>query len=158
MSAQLKAAQQTAAAAPLAAVGWMVLAIDELHLALPQREVRKIELLADLEIAGGGREIAWLRRRDAQAWPAYNLDARLELSALATSRRVCVFVGTGDRVVGIACDRLWSLASDAELMVEPVPGCMIGRPSPIRGFARYRDGIAAVAGAGALQSYLDQLR
>lgn len=139
------------------AVGWLVLAIDNLYLVLPQHEVRQIELLSDIDAAtpGASPAIGWLARDDGDRWPAYGLDGTLHRQhAAATARRVCVFLADADRVFGIACDHVWSLAGDADIRPEPLPGCMTGRRSPITGFARYRDGIAAVTRAAALREFL----
>jgi hypothetical protein len=168
--------------------GWMVLAIDGLRLALPQRDVRLIELLADLapptagdvhgstsvaggrtpgatdvhgstSVAGGrtpgARAIGWLSRKEGEPWPVYCLDGGLQLQhPLPPARRLCVFIEAHGAVTGIACDRVQLLATDAELTVEPVPGCMTGMPSPITGFARHQAGITAVVTATVLADYL----
>lgn len=158
MSAPAAAVREAVvSAAARAAAGWMVLAIDHLRLALPQRDVRLIELVADLKssAAGEAHEIGWLLREDGASWPVYCLDGALRLQRPAPdARRVCVFIETGSAVTGIACDHVWSLATDAELAVEPVPGCMTGTPSPISGFARYRDGVAMIVGPVELAEYL----
>jgi hypothetical protein len=211
--------------------GWMVLAIDGLRLALPQRDVRLIELLADLapatagdvhgstsvaggrtpgatdvhgstsvaggrtpgatdvhgstSVAGGrtpgatdvhgstsvaqapsaeadgarrtpgARAIGWLSRKEGEPWPVYCLDGGLQLQhPVPPARRLCVFIEAHDAVTGIACDRVQLLATDAELTVEPVPGCMTGMPSPITGFARHQAGITVVVTATVLADYL----
>ena len=158
--------------------GWLVLAIDNLRLALPQREVRLIELLTDLAPsasgdvqgdtsaaqapsgqAGGVSAIGWLLRRQGAAWPVYALDAGLHPQpAPPPARRLCVFIGTQADVIGFACDRVQLLATDAELTVEPVPGCMTGMASPITGFARHQKGITSVVTAAMLAAYLVFLR
>lgn len=143
------------------AAGWMLLAIDGLRLALPQREVRLVELVADLEAPDRGdtQAVGALRQADGSAWPAYCLDADLGVQRVVPeARRSCVFVEAGGRVLGLVCDRIWSLASDAELTVEPVPGCMTGAPSPVAGFTRHRGGIAVVLAAASLAAYLDSQR
>jgi hypothetical protein len=184
----------------------MVLAIDGLRLALPQRDVRLIELLADLapatagdvhgstSVAGapcgeansarrtpgatdvhgstsvaqapsaeadgarrtpGARAIGWLSRKEREPWPVYCLDGGLQLQhPVPPARRLCVFIEAHDAVTGIACDRVQLLATDAELTVEPVPGCMTGMPSPITGFARHQAGITVVVTATVLADYL----
>jgi hypothetical protein len=171
----------TPVARPIA--GWMVLAIDGLRLALPQCDVRLIELLVDLasskpdEAAGstrvaaapcgaandargtpaasGGLEIGWRLRRKGEPWPVYCLDSGLRLQyPVPAARRMCVFIEAHGHVAGIACDRVLLLATDAALSVQPVPGCMTGMPSPITGFARHQAGITAVATATALAGYL----
>ena len=169
--------EATPLARPIA--GWMVMAIDGLRLALPQSDVRLIELLVDLSpspadnvqasasaalarsghgIDAGGLEIGWLARRNEASWPVYALDSGLRLqSPVPVARRMCVFIEAHGAVTGIACDRVLLLATDAELSVQAVPGCMTGVSSPITGFARHQKGISAVATATALAGYLAHL-
>ena len=176
--------EATPVARPIA--GWMVMTIDSLRLTLPQSDVRLIELLVDLspspadgvqagaraaqarsgqgndaggmQAAAGGREIGWLARRNEESWPVYCLDRGLRLQSVAPpSRRMCVFIEAHGAVAGIACDRVVLLATDAELSVQPVPGCMTGVSTPITGFARHQKGITAVATATALTGYLAHL-
>jgi hypothetical protein len=137
--------------------GWVVLAIGALRLALPQRDVRQIEPAADLKesAAGEGLEVGWFLRDGTRSWPAYGLDEQLRLERpAAPARRLCVFTATDDEVRGIVCNRVWSLAADADLGVEPVPGCMIGPRSPATGLARFDDGVALVSDGAALAAYL----
>lgn len=147
-----------ALAAPAAtAEGWLVLTLDGLRLTLPQRGVRQVELIGDLQRADTGAPgpAAWLARADGTSWPVYCIDGALRrLPAVPASRHLAVFVDTGEAVCGILCDRVTPLANDAELAVEPVPGCMTGLPSPLTGVARLRDSITAVTSATALFDYL----
>lgn len=139
--------------------GWLVLAIAELRLALPQSEARQIELASDLQTEDGDRpEAGWLPRRTGAAWPAYNLDPELRIQRPAPAgRRLCVFFGTRDDARGILCDRVWPLAADADLRAEPLAGCMTGPLSPVAGLARFQDGVAVLTRAAALRAYLESL-
>jgi hypothetical protein len=141
------------------AAGWLVLAIGELRLALPQSEARQIELASDLGAGKSeGLEAGWLRRRSGHSWPAYNFDPSLRLQRpVPAGRRLCVFFGTRENARGILCDRVWPLESDADLRCEPLPGCMRGSLSPAAGFARFQDGVAVTTSAGALGGFLDSL-
>ena len=145
-------------APPTAAIaGWVVLAIGALRLALPQRDVRQIEPAADLKESAAGEqlEIGWFLRDGARSWPAYGLDEQLHLERpAAPGRRLCVFTGARDEVRGIVCNRVWSLAADADLGVEPVPRCMIGPRSPATGLAQFEGGAALVTNGTALAAYL----
>lgn len=147
-----------ATAQPATAAGWLVLAIDGLELALAQRSVRQVELIGDLHRAGpasGSGPAAWLARRAGPSWPAYCVDGELRrLAEVPATRRLGVFFDTGETVCGILCDRVTTLASDAALTVEPLPGCMAGPASPLTGVARLGAGIAAVTSAAALFAYL----
>ena len=161
MSASAEFMQAQSRVAPEnAATGWLLLAIDGLRLALPQREIRLITLVGDLRIPAHNDtpEIGALAREDGTPWPVYALDGTLALDGRdSNSRRHCVFFESGGTVLGLLCDRLWSVANDARLLPEAVPGCLRARRSPITGFARHHDGLVAVTGAADLASYLDFL-
>jgi hypothetical protein len=156
MSAALKL-DPASAAVPVE--GWLVLAIEELRLALPQSEALQIELAYDLKGADeGGPEVGWLSRRTGKSWPAYCLDSALRVQRPAPAgRRLCVFFETQDDTRGILCDRVWPLAADADLRAEPPPGCMNGPRSPVISLARFQDGVAVVTSSAALRAYLDFL-
>lgn len=143
-----------------AIAGWVVLAIGALRLALPQRDVHQIEPVADLKESGAGEglEVGWFLNDGAPSWPAYGLDEQLRLERpSAPERRLCVFTGARDEVRGIVCNRVWSLAADADLATEPVPGCMVGPRSPATGLAQFEGGVALVTDAAALAAYLAHL-
>jgi hypothetical protein len=157
MSATARAMHDTAPPSAAHTAGWVVLAIGGQHLALAQRDVRLMELVADLTppTVDTQYEIGWLARKNDEPWPVYCLDDELRLQRQApAARRVCVFVATDTGTIGIACDRVQSLALDADLAVDPVPGCMTGVPSPIAGFARHKGGITAVLSPTALAGYI----
>ncbi len=157
MNSRATAIHNPAAPAARPAAGWMVLAIENLRMALPQRDVRQIEIAADLElsVAGEAREAGWLLREDGKYWPAYCLDGTLRLLwPVPASRRVCVLINDKDGMCGLLCDRVWSFAADGDLGVEPAPGCMAAPRSPIVGYARFQSGIAVVTNAIDLAAYL----
>ncbi len=145
---------------PAIVPGWAVLAMGELWLALPQRDVRQFELASDLEAPGASlaQAAGQFMAGNDQSWPVYSLDGLLQLQrAVPEARRICVFYETEDQTRGLLCDRVWSLAEDADLIVEPMPGCMKGPPSPATGLAQFRDHIAIVTNRGALSAYLAYL-
>ena len=142
------------------APGWAVLAIDELWLALPQRDVRQFEPVSDLEAPGSNltQATGQLLTAGDESWPVYNLDGSLQLQRAApAARRLCVFFEAEAQTGGLLCDRVWSLAEDADLAVEPLPGCIKGPPSPATGLAQFQDRIAMVTNRTALSAYLDYL-
>lgn len=158
MSTCATTVHKPAAPAARPTAGWMVLAIEDLRLALPQRDVRQIEIAAALKhsAAGDAREAGWLLRKDGKSWPAYCLDGTLRLLwSVPAARRVCMFFEGEDGMRGLLCDHVWSLAADGDLGVEPAPGCMAVPHSPVVGFARFQSGVALVTNAAALASYLD---
>lgn len=137
--------------------GWMVLAIGDQRLALAQRDVRLIGLVADLKLSAAGEslEVGWLLQKNGSSWPVYCFDEALSLQRPAPAHRhVCVFFAAGEETLGILGDRVWSLAADADIVVEPLPACMTGLPSPVMGIANYQDSVVAVLGAGQIASYL----
>ena len=140
--------------------GWTVLAIDELLLALPQRDVHQFELASDLEAPAANLAQAagqFIAGRNT-SWPVYSLDGSLQLQrAVPEARRICVFFETEGQTTGLMCDRVWSLAEDADLVVEPMPGCVKGPPSPATGLAQFQDRIAMVTNRAALSFYLAHL-
>lgn len=145
----------------LATAGWMVLALGDLRLALPQKDVRLIGLVADLKLstAGESLETGWLLQKTGSSWPVYCFDEALQLQRpTPAGRHVCVFFEGGDETLGILSDRVWSLAADTDITVEPLPACMTGLPSPVVGVAHYQEGAVAVLGAVQMVAYLACLR
>lgn len=153
MSAHATAIRGPAASAARPTAGWVVLAIEDLRLALPQRDVHQIELAADLKLSAAGEawEAGWLLHKDGKSWPAYCFDGALRLLRPApATRRVCVFFECTGEIRGLMCDHVWSLAADGDLDVEPVPGCMAAPRLLMTGLARYQGGVAVVTHAAAL--------
>ncbi len=138
-----------------------MLAIGAVRLALPQRDARQIELASDLKesAAGEEREIGWFIRKNGPSWPAYSLDESLRLERPASAgRKLCVFLDVGeDAARGMLCNRVWSLAADADLGIEAVPRCMTGVRSPAVGLAQFDGTAALVTDRTTLISYLDFL-
>ena len=187
MSATAQAVRQAhdgrvarAAPAPSTLVGWALLVMDGITLALPQKDVVTIELTSALQPAqevdpDGGGEIGWLVH-DAERWPVYCLDRHFALApALAHTARVCVLFrsnfhisplptlspeGRGavdesnSRVLGLAGTQVSLLAADADLSVPPLPACLTRPGSPLTGLALHRDAIVAVMHAQPLGRYL----
>jgi hypothetical protein len=174
------AAVRNAAPASAGLSGWALLAIDGLLLALPQREVCTIDLIANLKHLGSGHswgsshqaqggesgadmpgnpapgyEVGWLLQDGGAAWPVYSFDGELRIQKqMPDKRRLCIFIGSGSHVTGIACDRLELLETDDVLSVDAIPGCMAGVASPITGFARHQSVVVAVLNATSLHGYL----
>ena len=140
--------------------GWAVLVIDELWLALPQRDVRQFGLTSELEAPAANlpRAGGQFPAESGEFWPAYSLDGSLQLQQVTPEvRSVCVFFEAGGKTRGLLCDRVWSLADNADLVVEPMPGCAKGPPSPATGLAQFRGRIAMVTDPSALSTYLAYL-
>ena len=151
--------QSLPAATP--ATGWLLLELDDRRLALPQRDVRQIVLAVDLKpaMASDSREAGWFVSRHGDTWPAYSLDAALQLQQPAPAgQKVCVFVEATGQRFGLLCNRVSPLHADDDLNVETVPGCLARTHSPIVGFARVGSGLAVVIHGDALAAYLGTLR
>ncbi len=146
---------------PAVVPGWAVLAIDQLRLALPQRDLLQFELASDLEAPGADLVPATGRFMAGgdESWPVYGLDESLQLQrAELGARSLCVFFEAEGQTRGLLCDRVWSLAEDAALVVEPVPGCIQGPPSPTTGLAQFQGRIAMVTDRTAISAYLAYLQ
>jgi hypothetical protein len=142
-----------------AIAGWAVLAIDALRVAIPQADVRRIGLLADLgtATAPAGGEVGWLMQDGDAVWPAYSLDQSLALERSVPTGRLCVFFGADAVACGIVCSRVWSLAADGDLVPQPLAGCLRGPRSPVLGLARFEQGVVLVSSGAALAGYLKDL-
>jgi hypothetical protein len=143
------------------ATGWLLLEFDERRLALPQRDVRQIELVVDLgpATADGSREAGWFVLPDGDSWPAYSFDGALQLQKPAPAgQRICVFIRAGGQPFGLLCNRVSPLHADDDLDIEAVPGCLSRKHSPIAGFALVGSGLALVTNGDALAAYLGSLR
>lgn len=145
--------------APVTLVGWALLVMDGITIALPQRDVVTIELTSALQPAqeidpDGGGEIGWLAR-DTQRWPVYCLDRHLRLApALADTARVCVLFRSDERTLGVAGTQVSLLAADADLAVPSLPACLTRSGSPLTGLALHRDTIVAIVRAQSFEHYL----
>ncbi len=141
--------------------GWAVLAIAGSRLALPQREVQQFESASDVEAPGTDMTHAagQFTAGSQQVWPVYSLDGSLGLqrAAVLAASSLCVFLEAQGQKLGLLCDRVWALAEDSDLAVEPLPGCLKGPPSPVTGLARFQDRITLVTDRDALWAYLSYL-
>jgi len=140
--------------------GWLVLAIDDLRLALPQTDVRQVTLASDLEGVEGdeSRGLRRLKRPRGKPWLACHLDHNLRPERSPGARRLCVFFGASDGVLGLLCTHTWLLAAASDLRVEPVPRCLIEGPTPIIGMAFFQEAMAVVSDGRRLGDYLTSLR
>lgn len=146
-----------ASAAPATLVGWALLTMDGVTLALPQKDIVTIELVSALQPPGadGGGEIGWFVQ-DTERWPVHCLDRRFAPApALAGTTRVCVLFRSDHRTLGLAGTQVALLAADADLAVPPLPACLARPGSPLTGLALHRDRIVAVVHARALADYLN---
>lgn len=138
--------------------GWVLLSLDSLTLALPQKDVKLIELFSALQVAVEGEAEAGWYRKGNEIWPSYCLDHRLILQPhKARSRRFCVFFEVAGETTGILCDMVKLLPSDDDLEVQRVPRCIANPRSPILSISLFDEVVVAVTRGASLTSYLSQL-
>lgn len=138
--------------------GWLLLTIDGLLLALPQKDVKLIELFSALQVAVEGEAEAGWYRNDNELWPSYCLDHRLILqSRTPKNRRFCIFLEVSGKTTGILCDMVKLLPSDEDLKVQTMPDCITEGSSPILWISLFNEGVVVVTRAIALASYLSRL-
>ena len=138
-------------------VGWAVLTLDGLRLALPQRDMVTLELSSVLVSNPlGNVEVGTFVQKN-RTWSAYALDAALALQAVGVTRRLCAFFKTAGQVRGLLCDTFSLLPADGDIVAEPLPGCMVQTHSPIIGYALRESQVVAATSAQALAAYLEHL-
>lgn len=136
--------------------GWAVLSVDQLRLALPQRDMVSLELAGTLSNDTRQPPQAGRLVLENGEWPAYALDAAL-LPQPGAARRLCVFFRARADVLGVLCDALVLLPADSDLVAETLPGCMISVHSPVLGYALRDARVIAVTSAQALEAYIAYL-
>lgn len=138
--------------------GWLVLSIDNMRLAVPQKDVKTVELASTLDVAVEGEaEAGWLEQ-DGKMWPVYGVDEYLSLQAVVPrSRRFCIMLHTGDKLVGFLCDQVRMLPSDNDLNLQDMPGCLVNDSSPLRWISLFEGKVVAVAKSGGLTAYMAEM-
>lgn len=135
--------------------GWLVLSIDKVRVALPQKDVKTIELVSALDVAVEGEmEAGWLEQ-DGKMWPAYGVDEQLNLRPeVPKTRRFCVMLREGDKLIGFLADQVRLLPADEDIAVSDLPGCLIVEDSPLGGLSLLDGDVVAAMRPGALAPYL----
>lgn len=150
-------AQQASNLPPASAIleGWALLTIDDFKLALPQKDIVTIELVSALQPAQDiDNAIGWFVQNEERRL-AYCLDRNLvPVPMLAKTARVCVLVRVHERIFGLVGTQVVLLASNADLMVQPLPSCLVQSGSPLAGFALYHDGLVLSVNVNLLANYL----
>lgn len=138
--------------------GWLVLKIDNLNLAIPQKDASAVELVTALDVAiDGEAEAGWLSQNE-EMWPAYSVDSRMELQTDTPGiRRFCVMFHSGDRFIGLLCDQVRMLQSDGDLALDDMPACLAAEQSPLQWIALLDNQVVAAAKSGGLVDYLIKL-
>jgi len=138
--------------------GWLILSIDKLKLAVPQKDASAVELVSALDVGTEGEaEVGWLEQNGA-LWPAYCVDTQLKLQTeTPRRRRFCIMFHGGDRFIGLLCDQVRMLQSDDDLELNNMPECLAEEESPLQWIAMLDGEVTAAAKSGALVDYLLKL-
>lgn len=156
MDPMSRVSEPVAAASDVA--GWLVLSIDDIRVAVPQKDVKTIELVTALDVAVEGEmEAGWLEQ-DGKMWPAYGVDTQLMLQPnVPKTRRFCIMLRSNDKLIGFLADQVRLLAADEDLAIEELPGCLIEKDSPLGGLSLLDDDVVAAIRSGALAPYLIEM-
>lgn len=135
--------------------GWALLTIDDVKLAVPQRDIVTIGLVSALQQAQDvGNAIGWFMHNEERRL-VYCLDRNLvPVSLLAKAARVCVLVRTYERIFGLIGTQVVLLPSNADLLVQPLPSCLVQSGSPLTGFALHHDSLVLSIDVNLLADYL----
>jgi chemotaxis signal transduction protein len=138
--------------------GWLVLTIDDLELALPQCDVKSVELRSMLDVAVDGEaEAGWLEQDD-KTWPVYGVNNRLSImTRVPHSRRFCILLYVEDKYIGFLCDQVRILASDDDLDLQAMPECLISGHSPLKWITLLDKNVVAVVEKDGLTEYLKEM-
>jgi chemotaxis signal transduction protein len=138
--------------------GWLVLTIDNLELAIPQCDVKSVELRSILDVAVDGEaEAGWLEQDD-KTWPVYGVNNRLNLiTKVPHSRRFCILLYVEDKYIGFLCDQVRILPSDDDLDLQAMPECLISGNSPLKWVTLLDKNVVVVVEKNGLPGYLKEM-
>ncbi len=138
--------------------GWLVLTIDNLELALPQCDVKSVELRSMLDVAVDGEaEAGWLEQ-DNKTWPVYGVNNRLNIMArVPHSRRFCILLYVEDKYIGFLCDQVRILPSDDDLDLQVIPTCLVSGNSPLKWITLLDKNVVTVVEKDGLTEYLKEM-
>lgn len=132
----------------------VVLAIDGLKLILPQRDIRTVESIGDVELAEKTPTSIGTINYRGQRWPVVCVSSGLLiLNAVPASRRACVMLALDGQFLGLLCD-------DAKVLLNftqqsfAIPNSMRTHDSPITGLIQYEQSLACLSDAIHLFSYV----
>lgn len=150
-------AQRASNLSPASAIlqGWALLTIDDIKLAVPQKDIVTIGLVSVLQPAQDvGNAIGWFLHNEERRL-VYCLDRNLvPVPMLTKTARVCVLVRTHERIFGLVGTQVVLLASNADLLVQPLPSCLVQSGSPLAGFALHHDSLVLSININLLADYL----
>jgi len=129
---------------------YSVLKLDILVLLVPQREVRTLEPLDDLETAEPpANGVGWMRV-DNERCPVFCFSEQLRLLPLVpATRRICAVLHAGERDFGVMCSDV-SMLRLPEPGVSPMPEAMILPGRPIHALALHEGTVMCISSAARL--------
>jgi CheW-like protein len=131
-----------------------VLSLGAVKLCLPQNEIRTLEPVLDLREVDAGLVVGVIEVEDGE-WPVFCLSEDLvPQPELPIGRRVCVLLGHGEVLFGLACERVESLQAVLVRSV-PVPEAVAREGSAIRSLGLYGEEILCMSSTRALAQLLE---
>lgn len=111
-----------------------LLTIGDMWLALPQRYVVTIELLASVvAVSPKNSRAAGFIEYDGEEWEVFSMNEGLALSrAVDRNRRFCVCFGTAAHGFAILCDDVSIMEEEEEFVLHDMPAAMALPNHPIR--------------------------
>lgn len=106
------------------AVLLMAMRFDSHRLFLPQREIRSLESVLDIQRHAAPPPVAGVIALAGETWPVYCLEGQdlVVRSELPAQRRVCLLLDDGQHRMAFVCDQIETLARPPRLY--PLPPCM----------------------------------
>ena len=131
--------------------------IDGQSVLIPQKDVRHIELVDNIESQESDDHGHILGEIDHQKlrWPVYALNSELAFAdGLPEHCRFVVCISSEGKMMGLACDMVSNMELDAEFVPKDLPQMMQAQNSPIHALL-YRDKqIHCVSDSKSLTDYL----
>ena len=131
-----------------------VLSVGTVKLCLPQNEIRTLEPVLDLREVDAGLTVGVIEVEDGE-WPVFCLSEDLvPQTELPVGRRVCVLLGHGEVLFGLACEKVDSLQA-ALVRPVPIPDAAVREGSAIRSLGLYGEEILCLSSTRALVDLLE---
>jgi len=132
-----------------------VLSVGAVKVCLPQNEIRTLEPVLDLREVDAGLAVGVIEVEDG-VWPVFCLSEDLvPQSELPVGRRVCVLLGHGEVLFGLACERVESLQA-ALVRLVPIPEAAAREGSAIGSLGLYGEEILCMSSTRALAGLLER--
>lgn len=134
---------------------FVVLAIGQVRIALPERDIRTLELVNALQPVAHGSSVGAIALEGSD-WPIFGLSEELDpLSELPEGCRVCVLMEVEGRRFGLACDDVRDVRSD-QVRLAALPACMASAESPVKQLAISGDNVFCVTTVRLLADHLER--